>query len=64
MSSQASNNLLHYTLNSGLDDEQIYQHARKWVIAELQNIAYSEFLPSVLGSVGFRTFSEFSLWKW
>lgn len=35
--------------NPSLNDEQIYQQARSWVIAEMQAVTYNEFLPALLG---------------
>ena len=32
------------------NDEKIYQNARRILIAEYQNVVYSEFLPAILGS--------------
>jgi hypothetical protein len=45
--------------NPGLDDEQIYQRARQWVIAELQVITYKEFLPALLGPNALRPYTGY-----
>ena len=40
-------------------DEQLYQQARSWVIGEVQAITYNEWLPSLLGQAGLKTYSGY-----
>ena len=40
--------------NSGLDEDTIFENARRIVIAEMQNVVYGEYLPVVLGDEAMR----------
>ena len=42
------------TENPGEDEEYYFENARRIVIAEMQNIVYSEYLPVVLGKDAIR----------
>jgi hypothetical protein len=46
--------------NPALSDEELYQRARRHVIALLQKVTYSEFLPAVLGSASLPPYSGYS----
>lgn len=39
-----------YTVAPNQTDEFYYQHARRIVIAEMQHIIYTEYLPVIIGS--------------
>jgi len=45
--------------NPALSDEELYQRARRFVIALLQKVTYSEFLPAVLGSANLPAYSGY-----
>ena len=42
--------------NRSLNDEQIFQMARRIIVAELQAITYNEFLPALLGPNALRSY--------
>ena len=46
--------------NPKLTDEQIYQQARRTVIAELQVITYKEFLPALLGPNALKAYQGYN----
>ena len=48
------------SLNTHWDDEQLYQEARRVVIAEWQNIVFTEYLPNILGPSGITMLSTYN----
>jgi peroxidase len=46
--------------NPRLSDEQLFQQAREWVVAEIQSITYNEWLPTLLGSNGIRPYQGYN----
>lgn len=48
--------------NPILGDEEIYQQARRQVVAEFQHVTYNEYLPALLGQGALRTYSGYKPW--
>ncbi|MDO8648194.1 MAG: peroxidase family protein [Candidatus Peregrinibacteria bacterium] len=46
--------------NPGLSDEELYQRARRIVIAQMQAITYNEFLPAILGPAPLRSYRGYN----
>ncbi|MBI3412133.1 MAG: peroxidase [Planctomycetes bacterium] len=46
--------------NPTLSDEQIYQLARRYVIAEIESITFNEFLPALLGSNAVKAYAGYN----
>jgi len=46
--------------NPRLTDEQLYQQARRLVIAEIQAITYQEFIPALLGTNALRPYTGYN----
>lgn len=45
--------------NPGFNDQQIFDQARAWVIAEIQSITYNQLLPALLGEGALKAYSGY-----
>ena len=46
-----------------MDEEELFQQARRLVIAEIQNIVYGEYLPLILGNTTLNKSSNILLFR-
>ena len=46
-------------LNKQWDEERVFQEARKIVVAQIQHITYTEFLPKILGYRGLNEYQGY-----
>jgi len=49
-----------HNLDNSLDDETLFQKARRIVIAEYQNIVFNEFIPLVIGQSGMSKYNLYT----
>ena len=52
--------LVIHDLDSGWDDEELYQQSRSIIIAQVQHITFTEYLPLILGDYFMNQISEAS----